>query len=82
MTLENFQDLSWQEQLQMVVESGVVIGEREDPIHNMFLYRVYSFYVEMTYNKSDGELWRIGPFDHEVLLRPYLDQVDLKELLP
>lgn len=81
MTLEDFYDLSWEEQIAVVEENGVSVGEREDSIHDMYLYRVYSFYVEMAYNKSDKELWRIGPFDHPVFLRPYLDQIDISTLL-
>lgn len=80
MTLEDFEDLSSEEQVAVVKENGVLIGEREDGIHYMFLFQVYSFYVEMTYNKSDKELWRIGPFDHPVFLRPYLDQIDISTL--
>lgn len=81
MTLNDFENLSSDEQIAVVEENGVLIGEREDGIHDMFLYQLYSFYVEMTYNKSDKELWRIGPFDHPVLLRPYLDQIDITGLL-
>jgi hypothetical protein len=80
MNLEYFENLSCEEQVAVVKESGVLISEREDGIHDMFLFQLYSFYVEMTYNKSDKELWRIGPFDHPVMLRPYLDQIDISTL--
>jgi hypothetical protein len=81
MTLDNFDNLSLEEQINIVKDEGVLVGQREDKVHSMFLYQLHSFYVEMAYNKSDRELWRIGPFDHPVMLRPYLDQIDISALI-
>ncbi|WP_207493814.1 hypothetical protein [Aridibaculum aurantiacum] len=80
MTLQSFDELGWEEQLQVIKEEGAMVGTRDDSIHYMHLYQLHSFYVELTYNKEDKELWRIGPFDHPVFLHPYLEQIDISKL--
>jgi hypothetical protein len=59
-----------------------MVDTREHSIHYMRLYQLYSFYVGMTFNKDDNELWRIGPFDHPVLLTPYLNGIDISAIMP
>lgn len=46
----------------------------------MTLYRVDNFYVEFKLQLSDGELY-IGVIIHDILLVPYLDQVNIDGLL-
>ena len=82
MTLTEFQSLEWDEWMAILEEHGVKIGKREDNYARMELYQVYAFYVEVAYTKHDGNLWKMGPFDHPKLLGPYLDQINLKDLLP
>lgn len=81
MDFDDYLFLSSEEQVALVLEHGALVGQRSDNYRNMFLYQVHAFYVELAFNKSDGELWRIGPFDHEVFLRPYFGKGDLGELL-
>lgn len=80
MTLKEFTELLTQEQLNRVLEIGVLVGHREDADCEMFLYQMHAFYVEVSYHKEDGRLLHIMPFEHHLLLDPYLDQIDLSSL--
>jgi hypothetical protein len=80
MTLNAFTSLSAEDQLFLVHDKGVEIGNREQTLHHIYLYQLYAFYVEIFFRKSDDTIWKVGGFDHPVLLKPYLDQIDLNEL--
>jgi hypothetical protein len=77
MTLNKFCELSFGEQIAIIKDRGALIGERQDKYATMHLYQIDAFYVELAFTKSDGILWKIGPFDHPVLLQPYLDRIDI-----
>jgi hypothetical protein len=81
MNLEFFYSLTTEQQLFVIRKNGVAIGERQTSRHNLFLHQIQSFYVEVGYEKSSGQLWRISPFDHPILLEPYLSQIDLADLI-
>lgn len=81
MTLEEFSSKPGYEQIEIVNEKGVLIGEREHPGHNIKLYRLDDFYAEVFFRKCDDTIWKVGGFDHPILLQPYLDQIDLSGLL-
>lgn len=81
MTIIEFQNLTSAEQMYLIEIHGAQVGTREDGRSTMFLYQVYAFYVEIVYNKKDGMLWKMGYFDHPILLGPYLDQIDISNLL-
>ena len=80
MTLDEFNELDWREQYLCVLEKGVVVGSRKNNYFEMTLYRVDNFYVEFKLQLSDGELY-IGVIIHDILLVPYLDQVNIDGLL-
>lgn len=79
MTLEEFNDLSSVEQYECTLDKGVAVGNRENNYFTMTLYRVDDFHVEIKVHRSGGAPFVI-PIQHEILLVPYLDQVDLTEL--
>jgi hypothetical protein len=82
MTLEEFSSKAGDVQVNIAKESGVLIGKREHTYHNIQLYQVDTFYVEVFFRKKDDSIWKVGAFDHLILLQPYLDQVDISNLLP
>jgi hypothetical protein len=81
MTLNQFYKLSSGEQIAVIKEQGALIGKRQSSHADMHLYQIHAFYVELAYTTIDGTLWRIGPFDHEIFLKPYLDQIDISDIV-
>jgi predicted amidohydrolase len=78
--LDEFTNQDGYNQLLIVEENGNKVGERENDYHKIWLYQIDSFYVEVFYRKDDNSIWKVGGFDHPVLLNPYLDQVDISQL--
>lgn len=80
MTLDEFSRLEGREQFDLVETQGILMGTRENKYFHMTLYRIEDFYVEIKVHKSNNEQFLLH-IDHDVLLVPYLDQVDLSKLL-
>ena len=81
MTLSEFENCSAEEQLSLVERNGVLVGRRAHTHHNIELFQLDAFYVEVFFRKKDSSVWKICGFDHPVLLQPYLDQNNLSNLL-
>jgi hypothetical protein len=80
MTLYDFRALDEMEQ-QAAFWDGVHIGERADGDHWILLYQIDSFYVEVFYDKVKNVIVKYTAFQTTERLKPYLQQIDLKELL-
>lgn len=80
MNLDEFTNCDGYDQLLIIEEHGVLVGERENTYHRILLYQLYSFYAEVFYRMDDNSVWKIGGFDHPILLNPYLDQIDISQL--
>jgi len=65
----------------LAVWDGTFIGNREDDEHNILLYQIDSFYVEVYHHKELNEISRFRAFTTTTLLDPYLSQIDLLQLL-
>jgi predicted amidohydrolase len=80
LNLEEFTSHDGYNQLLIIEEHGIMVGERENKYHKIHLYQMDSFYAEIFYRRDDNSVWKIGGFDHPILLNPYLDQIDISQL--
>jgi hypothetical protein len=76
-----FRILSDQEQLDIVYSKGVYIGKRKTRGLVSVLYQVESFYVELFYKKYRYHISHTRCSASIVIAEPYLDQIDLAELV-
>lgn len=82
MKVEEFKKLHPRRQRQLVVENGVPLGKRESTRYSIYLYGLHGFYVEVYFFKESGEYSTLRPFDDVDKLAPYLQQIDIHEVLP
>ena len=80
MTLTEFTALDADKQVEIIAHSGVHIAVREHPHHSIRLYQMDTFYAEIFLCKKDNSIWKVGGFDHPILLQPYLKQIDISSL--
>lgn len=76
-----FKKLPSRRQRQLVVEQGVPLGKRESERYTIYLFALEGFYVEVYFFRCSGEYGTLKPFDEVDGLEPYLQQIDLQELL-
>jgi hypothetical protein len=76
-----FKMLPPQRQRQLVVEQGVPLGKRQSDRYCIYLFALEGFYVEVYYFRLSGEYGTLKPFDETEALAPYLEQIDIQELL-
>ena len=81
MNLAEFTDLPHDEQLIIIMEEGVPVAEAEDSHSEIVLYQLYNFYASVYISKSDETIWKFGGFDHPILLQPFLDKIDISDLI-
>lgn len=81
MTLYEFNMLDEMEQIE-TVWSSTHIGERFDEEHNILLYQVDGFYVEVYHHKEYNVIRKFRSFSSINQLEPYLNKIDLKKILP
>jgi hypothetical protein len=82
MKVEEFKKLYPRRQRQLVVERGVPLGKRESQRFSIYLYGLHGFYVEVYFFNESGEYSTLRPFEEVDKLAPYLQQIDIQELLP
>lgn len=63
------------------VWTGEFIGDRRDEDHNILLYQVDSFYIEVYYHPDDNVIKRLRSFLSIEQLTPYLEKIDIVSLL-
>jgi len=80
MTLYEFNQLDEMEQAE-AVWSGTHIADRQDEEHNILLYQIDGFYVEVYYHRDYNVIRRFRSFSSTAQLNPYLEQMSLKGLL-
>lgn len=80
MILSDFTENDGDEQIRIIKEVGVLVGKREQLNYNISLYQIDNFYAEIFFRKKDDSIWKVGGFDHPILLKPYLDQIDITSI--
>lgn len=77
MTLYQFISLDEMEQQEAIWE-GVLIADREDEEHKIFLYQIDSFYVEVFRPKEYNVVRKFVPFSSTDKLEPYLEKIKIE----
>ena len=62
MTVQQFQELTEVDQLKILIQFGILIGEITEKNTRIFMYQVQDFYVETRYTLDTDDLISIDPF--------------------
>ena len=81
MKIHDFQLLPEQEQIDILYQYGVYIGKRKEGFSIILLYQFESFYVEVFYRKYRSHVKQLHCFESTELLDPYLEQIDVENLV-
>lgn len=81
MTLKEFKALTPQKQYRVIRYTGVYLGERSLSGMKAELFQVGSFYLEAFYRLPAEEIAFMKVFEGTAALDPYLQAIDLQELL-
>ena len=82
MNIDSFENFDLHSQACITWRKGVRIGHRSQGDYYMLPYCLADFYVEVQYQTCYDGIASIQSFSCEEQLQPYLDQVNLKEILP
>lgn len=78
----SFQRLSYQEQLTLVWQRGVLLEARRLPGFWLHLYAVHSFFVEIWVCQRRYEVTLVRLLNDTNELEPYIDKISLANVLP
>lgn len=81
MTLNQFNQLSIEEQQQAVLRNGIFLAERKDSPLRMMLYDMGNFYVEVFFLSRFNKVAWFNAFDEMEKLEPYLAKIDVSDVL-
>lgn len=81
MTLKEFKALTPQKQYRVIRYTGVYLGERSLTTLKAELFQVGGFYLEAFYRLPGEEMAFMKVFEGTTALEPYLQAIDLRELL-
>jgi hypothetical protein len=81
MTMYDFQLLPEHQQIEVLYQHGVYIGKRKEKFSIIILYQLESFYVEVVYRKYRSHVKHLHCFESTELLDPYLEQIDVENLV-
>lgn len=62
MNVKQFEDLAEIDQLKILIQFGILIGEIMERNFRVFIYQVYDFYVETNYTLETDDLTSIKSF--------------------
>ena len=80
-TLYEFNALNDFDKGEALWEYGVHLSERFDDLCGYLLYQINDFYVEVTYNVDANQISKFTSFKTETKLQPYLNKIDISDLL-
>lgn len=81
MTLFKFRLLDESEQVDLLYKDGLYIGKRKDDRKTVVLYQLEGFYIEIHYRKYRQSITHLHCFTTTEPLIPYLELVDVEELM-
>lgn len=76
-----FRGLSFQEQLNTVWQSGIMLDTKRLPGFWLHLYAVNSFFVEMWICQRRLDVTLVRGFSNTDELKPYIDRISLESLI-
>lgn len=77
----DFELLNKEEQIEVMYQKAVYLGKRRSGKTTILLYQLESFYIEIYYLKYRQIIRKIHCFDSTDYLGPYLEKVDVRELI-
>jgi hypothetical protein len=80
MTINEFNSLDELKQYETVWKYGVTVGDRVDGQQKIFLWQLFSFYVELYYDDEYNVLLKLKSFNNTEKLDIYLTRYNLNEL--
>lgn len=82
MTLYQFKIMDEMEQLEAIWYQATELVKREDEEYRFTLYQIDSFYVEELWHKQKDIRFSFRSFSsaNSVLLKPYLELIDISKL--
>jgi hypothetical protein len=81
MHISDFDMIDSLEKIELLAEKGVLLSSRTDGCFQISLFQMDSFYVEIYYHISQLCIRLIRCFDETSELNPYLDEIDISDLL-
>jgi hypothetical protein len=81
MTITDFSTLSLTDQLEILYTDGVHLGKRKADNLTVILYQFERWYVEIYYEKYRQKVKFLRCTDSGEILNPYLDDIEIGELL-
>ena len=81
MTPYEFTMLGEMEKVDFIYREGIYVGKRKKNSITIVLYQIDSFYAEIFYRKYRYSVNRIRCFTSTLPLDPYLEQIDVEELI-
>lgn len=76
-----FSALQKKEKLRLTNILGQYIGTRGEENYYIHLYQLHSFYVELFCHKQKSRIEKVHSFTSTDELIPYLEKIDIKELM-
>lgn len=80
MNLFEFNALNEEDKIEATLFNGIFLATYSNRLYKKDLYRIGDIYVEVVYHIGTHDIFNILGFDQEVMLGPYLDQIDLSSL--
>lgn len=81
MTIHEFNLLDDTSKGQAIIKYGVLLAERLCMDLQLALYQIDGFYVEVYFNSTYKVIQGLKSFDDIRTLEPYLEKIDINELL-
>lgn len=81
MNLDEFALLTEDQRISILWREAKIIAQRKEDDYNVFLYQVYSFYIEVWYSCNLMNIYSLKSFSSTEELDPYLEQVDISSLI-
>jgi hypothetical protein len=81
MLLKDFKFENKQTKAKLLARNGVFLVKRRLDDHEVLLFQLGSFYVEMFFNVEEEEIGYIRIFESTDFLQPYLDKIDISALI-
>jgi murein L,D-transpeptidase YafK len=81
MTIQQFRATSQYVQKSMIKLHGTFLLKRKTAETYAYLFQVDGFYAEVFFNEHNGNILEIKAFDNTDELEPYLDEVDISEVV-
>ena len=80
MTLRQFNQLDEMEQIE-AVWSGKHLATRHDKYHDILLYQIEGFFVEVYYHRENNSIRKFEPVANKNQLLFYGDQIDIDSVM-